>query len=486
MIETYEDGVVVIARNTVEAQQAAGDAMGGECTIISVERVREGGIGGFFATELVRVVAKPSSFHRSDRELSAAMTSAEELVSSLRTGSPQFADRLMDELRHTQAPVAAASTAISTSLLERLETLEGAHPAASASDVLDTIAHRCRPTDRSDDAAGTSGVIDVGMFEDQVDDDDMDQLDHFHPLHPLEHLDRLEQIRAASSYHDDHDDFADPDDDLPNDVVVPTVRRDLNTPMSAQRAAAPTSPTTRAAASASDTIGLRALTNLYTAGDPYPARPSATAPAAIAASFAPVRSTRPDADHRWSHQTLRALGVPDRIVDAALLDRPRDSREWIIALMSALRTMCQPLPTMPVMMVGPTCANLARQLKLINVSADELADSLSSVAVAHVSAPTARDSLNSRAVHLVVGGSWQHLASLHCQVVSAASGSDILDAMRVCAAWDANLGWCWNGERYERLDEFSVVAHIRSILLSMDDTVGDDDDEACSTAVRSA
>ena len=34
----------------------------------------------------------------------------------------------------------------------------------------------------------------------------------------------------------------------------------------------------------------------------------------------------------------------------------------------------------------------------------------------------------------------------------------------MCTAWDAVLGWCWSGTSYERLDQFTVVAHIRSMV----------------------
>ena len=84
IIERHSDGVIVTARSSVEAQQAASDALGTDCTITSVEKVHEGGIGGFFATELVRVTAKPSRFRSVDSELRAGLSSAEDLLTSMR------------------------------------------------------------------------------------------------------------------------------------------------------------------------------------------------------------------------------------------------------------------------------------------------------------------------------------------------------------------------------------------------------------------
>ncbi len=76
----------------------------------------------------------------------------------------------------------------------------------------------------------------------------------------------------------------------------------------------------------------------------------------------------------------------------------------------------------------------------------------------------ARSALNDRFVHLMVGGQWQHLASIRPHVVSAATQGDLLDAVRTCCAWDATLGWTLVDDRYERIDEFTLVAHVRSIV----------------------
>ena len=83
-------------------------------------------------------------------------------------------------------------------------------------------------------------------------------------------------------------------------------------------------------------------------------------------------------------------------------------------------------------------------------------------------ARAAASSLNGRLVHLVVGGAWQHLGGLPVHVVSAASSADLLEAMRVCVAWEASLGWYWAGERYERIDEFTIVSLIRAKLCVAD------------------
>ncbi|HEY4332203.1 MAG TPA: hypothetical protein VGM78_06525, partial [Ilumatobacteraceae bacterium] len=174
------------------------------------------------------------------------------------------------------------------------------------------------------------------------------------------------------------------------------------------------------------------------------------------------------ADARWSSQSLRALGLPDRIVDAAMVQRPVSEADWIVALMGSFRTICEPRPVGPIVMVGPNCANLARQLRLVSISPDELAESVSSVAIPNVGAATVRFGLNDRQVHLMVGGAWQHLSNIEPAIVSAATTAELLEAIRVCVAWDASLGWCWADDHYERLEAFTVVAHVRSVLYAAD------------------
>ncbi len=334
IIERHADGVTVTARNSVEAQQAANDTLGTDCTIVKVEKVQEGGIGGFFATELVRVTAKPLKLS----EMDAVLTSAEDLVSSLRSKAPEFADRLLDQWRQ--------------------ETKTAVEPA-----------------------------------------------------------------------------------------VEPAAERTL-AELLAERAAAPAEP---------EPIPMPT----YAAAPAQP--PLSLQPAIIAA--APMRSLM---DQRWSHHALRAMGIPDRVVDAALTQQPTTEAEWIVALMGALRGLCTGGPAAPTVMVGPSCANLARQLKLVSVAPEELVESISSVAVPHVTTRTLATSLNNRLVHLVLGGAWQHLGGVPVHVVSAASATDLLEAMRVCVAWDASLGWYWTGERYERIDEFTIVSHIRTVLCVAD------------------
>jgi hypothetical protein len=352
LVEQHPDGVTVIARSNVEAYDVAADALGPDCTITNVEKIHQGGLGGFFATELVRVNAKRSGQKQSSRDAETVFASADELMTSLRSKAPNFADRLLDEWieesgRQFDQPPPALQTRATASLT-------GPRPAPQ---------------------------------------------------------------RAAPR----------PTPALPTQTERPP-------------APVLTMPTPR--------------------GNPYV---DIAATPEVANNSALLRQPR-QVDKRWSPRALRAVGVPDRVVDLAMTSEPVTEGEWIVALMRALRGYCSLALTAPTVMIGSSCGDLAHQLRLVSIAAEELIETVSSVAVPNVGARAVAAGLNGRLVHLVVDGSSTTLTGVEAHVVSAASGADMLEALRVCVAWDGTLGWYWSGVRYDRLDEFTVVAHIRDLL----------------------
>lgn len=380
IIEESAGGVVVLARTTVDAQQAAAEALGEDCTITAVEKVQRGGIGGFFATELIQVTAAPSRRNGVDRSDHVSLTTAEDLVSALRQRSPQFADRLLDELGRSSA--AAVPSTIDDERAAFVDRFAMAMPS--------------RTTSPAAAYAAASA--------------------------PLSPCGAHAALHASGS---------------PTVVPPAVVRADVAPSTSAPVVVPPA------------------------------AAPSTAGGATTSSSSSDQR------DGRWSPRALRALGLPDRIVDIATAAQPSTEADWIVALMGALKGICTPRTTGPVVMVGPNCANLARQLRLVSISADEVGESVSSVAVANVGADVVRSGLNQRQVHLVVGGSWHHLTGVQPAIVSAASTADLLEAIRVCVAWDATLGWGWLDDHYERLEVFTVVAHVRHVLHAADHAARD-------------
>ncbi len=291
VIEHADGAVTVLATSAEQAEAAAGDAIGPDFRTVSIERVRHGGLAGFFATELVRLTATPAADRC--RPGAAGMATAEELVASLRLAAGgSFAERLSTELRH-----------------------EGAAP--------------------------------------------------------------------------------------------PLV-------------------------------------------EPPPPAPAPGCP--------------------WSATGLRVLGVPDSVIDAALRHHPTDEIEWNAALLLALKPLCTLPPGDPAVMIGPACANLARHLKLVQLTAEELGDSVSSVAVPDVDVSELDRSARDRHIHLVIGGAWQHFVSVRPDIVSVAHPDGLIEAVRAAAAWGASLGWAVVDGDYVRIDPFMIIAHLRALLTTTPDT----------------
>jgi len=372
-IERHGAAVIVTAHSTVQAQQAAAEALGADCTITHVERVQEGGLGGFFATELVRVTAHPILAPVAQRteheEMDAVLASADDLVSSLRARVPQFADRLLAEWSQE----AAVQTMPTTEVVRVAEPLVSESLATLVTPVSTPVTHH-------DPQYGQEFTYSAG-----------NQVPSYVPHHSMH-----------SIVHPSH---------LQQDVLAPVPPAPVHTPA------------------------------------------------------APVTAVhRTGAAGGWSAEALRSLGLPDRIVDAALARNPTTEGQWIVALMSILRDYCGKQSVISTVMVGPTSADLARQLKLVTVEPEELSESVSSVALTDATASVLASGLNGRQVHLVVGGDWQHFVSVPVHIVSASSSRDLMGAVRVAAAWGATLGWYSSGGRFERIDEFCIIDMLRTVL----------------------
>jgi len=384
-IERHGAAVIVTAHSTVQAQQAAAEALGTDCTITHVERVQEGGLGGFFATELVRVTAHPVLAPAAQRaeheEMDAVLASADDLVSSLRARVPQFADRLLAEWAQEPAMQAAqaAHAAQVAQVAPTSQMVRVAEPMVSES-LATLVTPVSTPVTHYDPQPLNESMYSAGN---QV----PSYVPH-HSMHPIVHPSHLQQ-----------------------DVLAQVPPAPVHTPAS------------------------------------------------------PVAAVhRTGAAGGWSAEALRSLGLPDRIVDAALAKNPTTEGQWIVALMSILRDYCGKQSVISTVMVGPTSADLAKQLKLVTVEPEELAESISSVALTDSSASVLCAGLNGRQVHLVVGGEWQHFVSVPVHIVSASSSRDLMGAVRVAAAWGATLGWHRAGGRFERIDEFCIIDMVRTVL----------------------
>lgn len=422
-IEIYGDTVVVVARSAEEAQRTAMDTLGATCTVTAVERVRSGGVGGFFATELVRLTAQRAGtggrlapmaptttattatppaqaqaqaqagsalFSGTDSEMEAVLASAEDLVASLNRRTSGFAERLLDEIGATAAAGGPSDIALSAQ-----------PPAAEPAPVSE-------PAPVLAETPAPAPVVTTRAAQPET-------------------LSAQDQARIAA---------------LAELLQRPEPHR-AHTPASAQTPASVQTPAS--------------------AQTPAPAPVASSAPDLWPTAVPASRTPRSAGG--WSAAALRVIGVPDSIVDAMVAQTPRDDVEWLMSLMNALRPLCETPRPGATLVVGPACANLARQLRFMSITAEELPETISSVAVPHVSAKELLAGADGRSVHLVVGGAWQHLVSVPAEIVSAATDDDLMDALRAAAAWGGTLGWIWSGDRYERIDPFVVASRIRDAII---------------------
>ena len=88
--------VTIEARTMAEADAAAEAELGPGFTVTSVRRLRRGGVGGFFALELVELVASTPGAASDRRD--AEMASAEDLLRGLQRNEGDFATRLIDRM----------------------------------------------------------------------------------------------------------------------------------------------------------------------------------------------------------------------------------------------------------------------------------------------------------------------------------------------------------------------------------------------------
>jgi hypothetical protein len=350
-VERSGNTVTVVAPTAAEAMAIAGDAAGPGFRTTSIDKVRRGGMGGFFATEVVRLVAEAQPTPGAPRPLELA--SADDLLASLCGTEGPFAGRLAEGLQRSLAePIVA-------------------------------------------------------------------------PAQPL-----------------------------PITTQVPV------TPP-----AQPTSAAPAVAAASITTWNEAAPVN----GTPHPSANGTHAvtleqPAPPARSIRPAPAAAVAQPGLWSAEALRSIGLPETLVAETARQQPDSDVTWNVGLMLALQHVCSTDIPPGAVMIGPACADLARRLRVISLDAGELGNTVTSVAIADATPKRLAHGLNGRSVHLVVGGSWRHLATVRPDVVSAATPSDLIDAVRVAGSWGARLGWVQRGDRHVRIDPFLVAGYIRDLL----------------------
>ena len=109
---------ILIEADTIEsALEALTERYGAEATIVSAERVRRGGVAGFFATEVVELVAIPPLTGRHLDEKPADQVIDDTADRSLTGGVDSAFAQLLDAAEQADLGIAAPSTSVAT--LER-------------------------------------------------------------------------------------------------------------------------------------------------------------------------------------------------------------------------------------------------------------------------------------------------------------------------------------------------------------------------------
>ena len=130
--------VTIEARTVAEADAAAEAALGPGFSVQSVRRLRRGGVGGFFALELVELVATSGGRDEAGPE----MASAEELLQRLQRNDGNFATRLLDRIGDVDEDVTIAqlfSTARAAGVPDSMAWEELIEPALRATPGYDAV-----------------------------------------------------------------------------------------------------------------------------------------------------------------------------------------------------------------------------------------------------------------------------------------------------------------------------------------------------------
>jgi hypothetical protein len=168
---------------------------------------------------------------------------------------------------------------------------------------------------------------------------------------------------------------------------------------------------------------------------PAPGRPPA-APAG------PAGTGSPD----WSPEGLLRLGLPVSLVRPMIENPPSTDAQWIDALARSVARLCGPVAGESQLLVGPRAHLLAGPLQLPQADyPDTPPASGSAVMALHV--PTADLGLvlrllGDRRLHLVAGGEgWERLASLRPSLVSWVGAEALPAALAFCAGQGLTLGY---------------------------------------------
>lgn len=403
-----EGATVVIEAPTAEAALADLHAqLGPSARVVEVRKVHRGGLGGFFAREIVQLHARPG-----------------EAVDPDPAGTPS-------------APAAPVARAASTP--PAAVPADTASSEAASSDAAGRPAAHRHPADRLLDDEEGSGLVDFATYL-------RDQLDGPAPAvapasvvsaADAERARRalLERVTAAARAARGED---------TGGVVDPTTGRTSSDAMP-EPTGAPAAPDDVApAVGRSSAVDHRATT--AATDEPVDRDAVATRPSSATGELVTEPPASVEAGPAWSVAALVKLGLPSALVRELEVAAPHDDVAWTAALAGALRSLCRPLPTGRSLLVGPRARAAASATKATLTPVHQPIRSRAQVVAAAVGGGAAARAWLERAasgrwLHLVVGGSgWRDLLELDPLAVSWATPGDLPEAVRLAAELGLVLG----------------------------------------------
>jgi hypothetical protein len=181
---------------------------------------------------------------------------------------------------------------------------------------------------------------------------------------------------------------------------------------------------------------------------------------------------------QWSVENLRRRGMPALVIDAVADLDPRDDLAWVHAIGRAVATLCRPLPGGDAILVGPKARTLAEALDAPCVKPPtgrgRKSDLTSVPRKGSFCAPLSHSEHNrswigwargDRWLHLVIGGAgWRDLVFDEPLAVSWVDDG-LPEAIALCADLGLVLGYGPGGDqRAERATPVDVAMAIRAMM----------------------
>ena len=412
---TQEDKVTVEAETVEAALAEISQQFGEDAEIVRAQKVHRGGVGGFFAKEMVQLTAR--------RRHPAAP------VSPAPSAPPKSqADGIAGVLERMAQDADAADGDFRTVLQRELST----RPSDSGSEGFLTAVGWEAGTDDTDttpapDAApGPDAEINTDATEEHVvpafADREVEDLPEPVVVGPV--------LQVAPAFPGVDDEI----EDIPPSIIE--VEAAESTPAAAQVLPFefPTEP------EIDETAVLKPIPD---------ARQADVEPEVPSDESVPVESPQsPPGMGRvnWGKTALLRLGMPAPIIEAIVDLDPSDDLSWIEAIAATVAEHCGPLPSDDVIVVGPHAERLAEPLGLPLVHAGDMAPYAGSFCAMVEDTTRDREWLEyvqgGRGIHLVIGDEpWQDLLIGEPVAVSWVGESAVSDALYLAFTLGATLGY---------------------------------------------